>query len=76
MNTGRYGSSAVSVPIHAPPIPRARRISGATQQSEAPMPANIAANKERPGVSETMCLFLNQPMMRRIDPVPQYGVKG
>lgn len=77
MNTGRYGPSAVRSPIHAPPTPSANSTSGATQHSEAPIAANIAATNERPAVNAAIALsFLSQPRTRRIDPVPKYGVKG
>ena len=64
-------------PIHAPPTPSANSTSGATQHSEAPIAAKLAASNERPEVNEAIALsFLSQPITRRIDPVPKYGVKG
>jgi hypothetical protein len=44
-NTGRSGSSFVSVASHAPPIPRASGTSNATQHADAPIAASTLAVK-------------------------------
>src|ERR1700694_4721870 len=46
MKMGRYGSRAVRLPIHAPPIPSASRSRGPTQQTDAAMAANMPAARE------------------------------
>ena len=43
MKIGRYGSSAISEPIHEPLIPSASNTSGPTQQIDAPMAERIPA---------------------------------
>jgi hypothetical protein len=46
MRMGRYGSIAVRLPTHVPPIPRANNTSGPTQHTDAPMAATTPAMSE------------------------------
>jgi len=43
MKTGRYGSIAVKLPTHVPPMPSETSTRGPTQHAEAPMPAKTLA---------------------------------
>ena len=46
MKIGRYGSNAVKLPIHAPPIPSESNTRGPAQQAVAPMAAKVAPINE------------------------------
>jgi len=60
MKYGRYGSIAVSWPIHAPLIPSESRTSGPTQQTEAPSAAKMLAIKVPLPV--TAVIFISKPI--------------
>ena len=59
MKKGRYGSIAVRLPTHEPPMPSASRTSGPTQHTDAPMAASTLAINELFSVSRAMSFSLN-----------------
>ncbi len=60
MKTGRYSSSAVRFPIHAPLMPSASNTSGPTQHTDAPIPATTPATREPFAFSCAMCANSHQ----------------